>query len=270
MTATSRLLPQLPDLAAIQDLIAQGGLFAVNHSGGKDSQAMMALLRQIVPASQLLVVHAVLEEVEWEGVLEHIQATISSLPLVLARPASTFFQMVDRRQMFPSPKNRQCTSDLKRGPIEREIRRFLAGRPDFGGLVVNCMGMRAQESSSRAKLATLKPSAKNSVAGRTWLDWLPIHHLTAEEVFAVIAEAGQAPHWAYNAGMTRLSCCFCIMASQGDLRTAARLNPVLYARVVAKEKEIGHTLSMTGKGLEEITGVMVGGTPPAGSVLEIV
>jgi DNA sulfur modification protein DndC len=255
MTTTARLSAQLPDLQAVQGLIADGVLFVVNHSGGKDSQAMMALLTGLVPASQLLVVHAVLEEVEWEGVLEHIQGTIGSIELIQARPASTFFQMVDRRQMFPSPKNRQCTSDLKRGPIEREIRRFLAANPQFGGRIVNCMGMRAQESSSRAKLTTLKPSAKNSVAGRTWFDWLPLHNLTETEVFTVIAEAGQKPHWAYGAGMTRLSCCFCIMASQGDLRTAARLNPVLYARMVAKEKEVGHTLSMLGKGLEEVTGI---------------
>lgn len=256
MTTTSRLLRQLPNLQDIQALVARGALFAVNHSGGKDSQAMMALLTRLIPADQLLVIHAVLEEVEWEGVLEHIQATIGGAEMILARPVTTFFQMVDRRQMFPSPKNRQCTSDLKRGPIEREIRRFLAARPQFGGLVVNCMGMRAQESSSRSKLATLKPSVKNSVAGREWLDWLPLHEVTEEEVFQVIAEAGQKPHWAYGAGMTRLSCCFCIMASQGDLRTAARLNPALYSRVVAKEKEIGHTLSMEGRGLEEVTGIM--------------
>jgi DNA sulfur modification protein DndC len=245
----------LQDLPAIQALVARGALFVLNHSGGKDSQAMTALVRQVVPARQLLVVHAILEEVEWEGVQEHVQDTIGGLPLLLATPASTFFQMVDRRQMFPSPKNRQCTSDLKRTPIEREVRRYLARHPEFGGLVVNCMGMRAQESSGRAKLATLKRSAKNSKAGREWLEWLPIHELTEADVFAVIQAAGQEPHWAYRAGMTRLSCCFCIMASQGDLRTAARLNPALYSRMVAKEKEIGHSLSMTGRGLEDVTGI---------------
>lgn len=245
------------ELAKIIALRDRGALFVISHSGGKDSQAMAAVVRELVPDAQILVVHAALGDVEWEGVLEHIQATTTALPLVLAHAASTFWDMVDRRQMFPSPKNRQCTSDLKRGPIEREVRRYLAAHPEFAGLVVMCMGMRAQESTSRAKLETLKLSTSNSKAGREWYDWLPIHDLTERDVFAIIAQAGQEPHWAYAAGMTRLSCCFCIMASQGDLTTAAKLNPELYARYVAKERELGFTLSMSGKYLPEITGVEV-------------
>ena len=36
----------------IIDLIARGALFVINHSGGKDSQAMYLLLRGLVPAAQ--------------------------------------------------------------------------------------------------------------------------------------------------------------------------------------------------------------------------
>ena len=78
-------------------------------------------------------------------------------------------------------------------------------------------------------------------------------------MFALIARAGQQPHPAYAAGMTRLSCCFCIMASRQDLTTAARLVPALYARYVATEKRLGQTMMMpkagVKQGLEEITGV---------------
>lgn len=241
----------------IHELIAQGALFVCNHSAGKDSQAMFALLSRLVPARQLLVVHAVLPEVEWPGIVEHIQATIGEAPLVFARAVKTFFEMVEHRGMFPSPANRQCTSDLKRGPIEREIRRYLADHPEFEGRVVNCMGMRAQESASRKKLETFKRSPKNSVAGRTWYEWLPIHAMSADEVFATIAAAGQRPHPAYAAGMTRLSCCFCIMASEADLTTAARLAPDLYRRYVETEERLGFTLSMSRRPLTEITGVAV-------------
>lgn len=160
--------------------------------------------------------------------------------------------------MFPSPQQRQCTSDLKRGPIERTIRQHIKAT-GHSGLVVNCMGMRAQESSSRAKLTTFKLNAKNSVAGREWYDWLPIHDWSEDYVFLRIAAAGQSPHWAYAAGMTRLSCCFCIMASKGDLTTAARLNPPLYRKYVDLEKKLGVTMLMPVKGerrtLEQVTGV---------------
>jgi DNA sulfur modification protein DndC len=162
---------------------------------------------------------------------------------------------VERRGMFPSPQQRQCTSDLKRGPIDREIRRYLAAHPEFQGRVVNCMGMRAQESAQRAKAATFKRSERNSVAGREWFDWLPIHDMTAAEVFDTIRAAGEKPHWAYAAGMSRLSCMFCVMASAHDLRTAARLNPEAYAERVALERRIGHTISMDGRSLEDVTGI---------------
>lgn len=226
----------------IAELAAAGALFVINHSGGKDSQAMTIRLREVIPADQLVIVHAELPGVDWPGIVEHIEATAGDLPLHLCRAPKTFFQMVERRGMFPSPKYRQCTSDLKRGPIDRTIRQILKARG--GRVVVNCLGMRAAESSARAKASTFKRSTRNSVAGRSWFDWLPIHELTTAEVFATIADAGQVPHPAYAAGMTRLSCCFCIMQSQADLVTAADLAPALLAQYAATERRLGVTMMM--------------------------
>lgn len=248
---------QLEVPPAVRRLIASGALFAVNHSGGKDSQAMLALLRQVVPARQLVVIHAHLDGEEWDGVEAHVRATAGALPVIIAKPATTFQAMVERRGMFPSPQQRQCTSDLKRTPIDRELRRYLAAHPEFRGQVVSCMGLRAQESASRAKAMTFKPSARNSRAGRAWFDWLPIHSLTVDQVFRAIREAGQEPHWAYAAGMSRLSCMFCIMSSQADLRTAARLNPAAYVARVQLERKVGHTINMEGRPLDQVVGIPV-------------
>jgi 3'-phosphoadenosine 5'-phosphosulfate sulfotransferase (PAPS reductase)/FAD synthetase len=228
---------------AIAAEIKAGALFAISHSGGKDSQAMTILLREVVPPEQIVVVHAPLGRVEWPGTLRHIQRTTEGLPLILAEARTDLLAMVRRRGRWPTPGIRQCTSDLKRGPITREVRRYLHARPRHGLRVVSCMGMRADESARRAKQAPLKPNARNSVAGRHWLDWLPIHHLTEAEVFETIAAVGQRPHWVYLAGMSRCSCSFCIMASRDDLRRAAQLRPKLAAEYVALEEEIGHTLS---------------------------
>ena len=60
----------------IQQLIDAGAIFVCSHSGGKDSQAMYCLLRLLVPANQIIVVHAHLGEVEWAGVQDHIRANI--------------------------------------------------------------------------------------------------------------------------------------------------------------------------------------------------
>lgn len=239
----------------IAALISRGALFVHNHSGGKDSQASFLKLRQHVPARQIIVVHAVLGEVEWAGSEEHIRATIGDTPLLLAHAKSSFFDIVERRGMFPSPSNRQCTSDLKRGPIEREIRRYLKAHPKFGGLIVNCMGMRAQESPGRSKLKPFKFNARNSVAGREWYDWLLIHDMREDEVFAEIERAGQKSFWTYGAGMKRKSCTFCIMACDSDLTLGAKLRPDLYAKYVDAERRHGFTLSMSRRTLPEITGI---------------
>jgi 3'-phosphoadenosine 5'-phosphosulfate sulfotransferase (PAPS reductase)/FAD synthetase len=242
----------------IRELIDRGALFVVNHSGGKDSQAMFAYVSSLVPASQIVVVHAELPEVDWEGVVDHVKATIGAAPLYLCRSRRTLLEMVEERGMFPSPTLRQCTSDLKRGPIERTIRGISKERGV--GLIVNCMGLRAEESSSRAKAVAFKFSERNSKAGREWYDWLPIHDWPVSRVWQEIADAGQEPHWAYKKGMSRLSCCFCIMASKADLTRAAELNPVLYKRYVDLENKIGQVMLMPTKrdgrrSLEQVTGI---------------
>lgn len=246
------------DLPQIQDLVKRGALFVVNHSGGKDSQAMFHYVRKYVPDSQIVVIHAHLPGVEWDGTWDQVQKTTLGLPTYMVQSNRNLLQMVEERGMFPSPKYRQCTSDLKRGPIEKKIRALSKERDN--PLIVNTMGMRAEESSSRSKLETLKLNAGNSKAGREWYDWLPIHHLKKPEVFGIIKDAGQEPHWAYAAGMSRLSCVFCIMGSEKDLKTAAKLSPETYKKYVDLEKKTGQTMMMPKKGgekrtLEQITGI---------------
>jgi len=224
-------------------------LFVVNHSGGKDSQAMYILLRSLIPADQLIIIHADLPEVDWVGIEDHIKV-YSHHPFYVVRANKTFFQMVEHRQKFPSPKNRQCTSDLKRGPINKFIRHYslLNGYK----IIVNCTGIRAEESPARAKKIPFSKNEKLSNSKRTWYEWMPIHSLVTIEVFEIIAAAGEVPFWTYAAGMSRLSCCFCFMASINDLRVAAQLLPILYKRYCDTEIKYNFTLSMSGKFLPQL------------------
>jgi hypothetical protein len=41
---------------------------------------------------------------------------------VVRNPKRTYLEMVEQRRIFPSAQFRQCTSDLKRGPIDKFIR----------------------------------------------------------------------------------------------------------------------------------------------------
>ncbi|MGG3840792.1 phosphoadenosine phosphosulfate reductase family protein [Paenibacillus thiaminolyticus] len=238
----------------VTDLVAQGAIFFVSHSGGKDSQAMYALLKDVIPFNQLVVVHANLGEVEWPGVIEHIEANIVH-QLHVVRAEKTFLGMVEARGMWPSAAYRQCTSDLKRGPIFKFIRRYLRER----GLriAVNCMGLRAAESVARAKRPPFRFNASESCGHRDVWDWLPIFNLTTAEVFQTIADAGQQPFWAYRRN-ERLSCVFCIMGNRNDLRHGAEQNSELYRKYVELERRIGHTMFTSGSEpvfLEDYTGI---------------
>ncbi len=241
-----------------RDMIRQGALVAVNSSAGKDSQAMTILLARIVPRDQLVVVHAPLGEVEWPDTIEHIENTIpAGVPLILAPVASgkTLLDRVQERGKWPGPRTRFCTRDFKISPIERELRRYLKDHPRFAWRIVSAVGIRRDESSARSKRIPWARSDRNSRAGRQWFDWLPIFDLTAADVFRIIREAGQSPHWVYAAGMSRCSCSLCLFSSKSDMRRAAELRPELYQRYTAIERRIGHTLSPSGIPLPALTGI---------------
>ena len=234
----------------------RGALFVVNHSGGKDSQAMTLIIAEHIDPRQLIVVHAALGRVEWPGTITHIRATIPrAVPLLLATATRNpdLLDRVRERKRWPSPRYRYCTSDLKRGPIEREVRRYLAANPRFAGRIVNCMGMRGDESPKRALGQPWHRVDRNCAAGREWYEWRSLHDTTENEVFALIAKAGQSPHWAYRQGMRRLSCSFCFFASRADLRTARVLRPDLYETYRSLEREINHTHSSSGEPLDRVT-----------------
>lgn len=236
----------------IDRLIAAGALFVGNHSGGKDSQAMLVRLLERVPAAQMIVVHASLGEMEWPGAMElaRDQAAAAGLPFIVAHATKSLLEMVERRfesrpevPSWPSASTRQCTSDLKRGPIQREVRRY--AKANGYKVIVNCLGLRAQESPGRAKRAPFRRNERDSNSVNTWYEWLPIHDLSAPEVFSIIEQAGQKPHYAYAEGNDRLSCVFCIMANKRDLKNGRKLRPELFDKYVAMEKLTGYTMHMS-------------------------
>lgn len=244
----------------IDSLIAAGALFVANHSGGKDSQAQLIRLLERVPAAQLLVVHASLGAMEWPGAMElaRDQAAAAGLPFIVAQAKKTLLQMVEHRFVsrpevpsWPSASTRQCTSDLKRDPIVREVRKY--AKANGYKLIVNCLGLRAQESPGRAKRLPMRLNQRETNSVATWYEWLPVHDLSTTEIFGIIEQAGQQPHYAYGLGNDRLSCVFCVMASKKDLVTGHANNPGLLEQYDALEKRTGYTMHMSRIPLVELT-----------------
>lgn len=251
---------QIKNISEIRNLIEKGALFFVGHSGGKDSQAMFAAMSKIVPADQLHVVHADLGEVEHLDVKDFIRSNIDGKDLQIAQAIHAdgskkdFFTTVRARRAsldaqgrfdapaFPSSAARFCTSDLKTGPIWKVIRK-IAGDAK---IVVNCVGIRAEESPARAKKiesrGTMNVNTKNTNSKRQAFDYWPIADWTIDQVWNEIDEKGQERHPAYDAGNDRLSCAFCIFGSRNDLRLAAKTRPELLQKLTDLEADVRTTM----------------------------
>lgn len=213
----------------------------VNHSGGKDSQAMLAALVRLGLKEKIVLVHADLGEMEWEPMHDWIASTGFGLAVNVIKPTLDFFELCRKFKRLPSGLARFCTSELKTMPINRWIKAYCAER----GITkaVSALGLRGQESPLRAKKETLVRS-KAATKALDLTEWLPIHEYTLEQVFAEIAAAGQSPHRVYSMGFSRLSCVFCVFGKKAEHELAAKHRPELFAKIAKLERELGKTIRL--------------------------
>ena len=227
----------------------------ISTSGGKDSALtawyVTELARGLGILDRVHAVHATFPE-EWAGTTDLVRRQTQALgiPLDITKRGEGILDYATRRRMWPDSSSRWCTSEFKRGPIslivtqlvaEARLRRTRNRHQPVR--VLNVMGMRADESRSRAQLAPFRVNQRWTGKGQARIvhDWLPLHGLTTREVWQAIEHLGLEMHPAYQAGMPRLSCCFCIFAGPDALLRAGQLNPELLDRYVQVERAIGHT-----------------------------
>ncbi len=281
----------------IHDFMKQGAALVVSISGGKDGQAMAEEINPIYISygwtGQIYAIHADLGRAEWPQSMPMCQQIAAKhgwpLEIVQRGKGDLVQQIEDRKQalagtgkpFWPSAKNRYCTSDQKRDPINKILRKH--------ELVISCDGLRAEESATRAKKPALAirkritakrlrdlPLAEALNARRPGerlaLDWRPIldwkvaqvyeacgHSLTEltrrRELYAAGHEtealAGWTMHPAYVFGNDRVSCMLCILATANDLRNGATHNPELAEHYFELEV-IGGSTFKSGKSLAEI------------------
>lgn len=233
----------------------------INTSAGKDSQAMTDYVvnecnRQGVPLHRIWMLHCDLglspkgEPIEWPGTMELAQEHAAHYGLrfiVCKRQVRGFLEEVKKRGAWPDQKRRYCTSYFKRDQgkkvltdLANRIRQYKGERVR----ILNCFGFRAQESSRRRKLPELSWNSKASSGIKEVWDWLPIHKMQETEVWETIKRSGVPYHHAYDLGMKRLSCRFCIFAPRGQLLISARNNPALFQEYLDLEREMGHSFKL--------------------------
>lgn len=267
----------LPD--EIREALANGADLVISVSGGKDSDVMTDLLLQMRAffgwSGSVHLIHADLGRAEWPQTRQYVERRAEHLGVPLAvvhHPYGDLLDGIRRRASrrpgappFPSAAARWCTSDWKRSIISKWIRNTF---PD-NRTVVSAMGLRAEESPSRARrpVVSLRKDSCAPNKNRLVYDWLPIHHFSlsevwrvvgyslselesiqrrvrtvrtlGEDIFAYIDRLGFQAHPAYALGNERLSCALCIFGSLGDLRNGREYNPVAYQEMVDIENETG-------------------------------
>lgn len=246
----------------------------INSSGGKDSQSMLDYVAGLTKGHEdkVVVVHADLGRVEWEGTKELAEKQAQHYGFrfeVVKRGQDLLDHIAQRREdldarglhntpAWPSSTTRFCTSDHKRGQVDtlytRLVQESLADGHKGKVKILNCMGFRKDESPARAKRLPFDPgeAVRNNKSGQPVLgrgtngkraidQWLPIHDWNVKHVWDRIKRSGVDHHHAYDLGMPRLSCAFCIFAPKAALLLAGKHNPKLLQTYVDLERKVRHT-----------------------------
>jgi 3'-phosphoadenosine 5'-phosphosulfate sulfotransferase (PAPS reductase)/FAD synthetase len=267
-------VPFEPSTTVPDELIRDADWVVVSSSGGKDSQAMLSYVarraRALGMLDKVVVVHADLGRVEWSGTRELAEeqarlAGVTRFEVVRATGADLLERVILRFQKlkakverearekgedpaavkvppaWPSSAARWCTSDVKRGPIRTLYTRLTDELAHLGRPVriLACIGQRAAESDSRAKLAPVEIDRSASNGKRHITTWRPIHGWSDTRVWREIAESGLPYHEAYDWGNRRLSCVFCVLGCNSDLVNGARQMPELAAAYARTEVTVG-------------------------------
>lgn len=256
-----------PDLATYDIIL-------VNSSAGKDSQtclrAVSIAARAAGVSNRIVVVHADLGRVEWPGTRELAERQTTFYPpihrgwpssspgglrfVTCRRGNDLLTQMEFERRKWPDRGNRWCTSDQKTAQVARVMTALVhehreviqVGREGRGKgsmrqvRILNCLGIRAQESPKRAAEVPFRFQERGS-NGRRHVDrWYPIFDWSIDQVWEDIRASGVPHHPAYDLGMPRLSCAFCVFASRTALTLAAQHLPALADEYVRVELVTGY------------------------------
>jgi 3'-phosphoadenosine 5'-phosphosulfate sulfotransferase (PAPS reductase)/FAD synthetase len=239
----------------------------IGISGGKDCQALayrvQAHLDTIGHAGSRALIHSDLGRVEWRdsiSVCERLAERLGWELIVVRRAAG---DMMDRwlsrweanvgryaalscvKLIMPwsSAVARFCTSDQKSSVIARAVR-----ARHLSGTVISAVGIRREESTARARAPVAKRDERLTRARGIGLAWNPLFLWPRADVLDYIRSRGDVLHMAYRIyGSSRVSCAFCVLASQGDLLAATRCedNAAIYREMV--DLEIRSTFSFQSK-----------------------
>lgn len=241
----------------------------ISVSGGKDSHAMLFLVRDLadrqgVPREKLLAMYAD-TGMEWHNAGSHVQALCKAAGVELVtvypvRPMIEQFRfvgdsLVEKNRIrkleikraaiqFPTVKCRYCTSRQKMDPMDKLTRRY-------SGKLLKVTGERWAESKARSTYAEFISVPRLNSRDRQVFGWRPMLAFSEADIWAMVRDTGVPRHVCYEMGCGRLGCAGCIFSSDRDLRIEMRENPHIFEALDRLEVESGYTMSMTGKRIRD-------------------
>lgn len=258
---------QLRFINGVLDLRQFDKIF-ISVSGGKDSHAMLFLVRDLadrqgVPREKLLAMYAD-TGMEWHNAAEHVEALCKAagVGLETVYPARTLIERMKwqgqrfiergiiRRDgkpncvMFPSPHCRYCTSKQKQEPMDKLVRRY-------SGKLLKVTGERWAESKARSTYTEFVSVPRLNSRERTVYGWRPMLAYLEADIWAMVRDTGVPRHVCYEMGCGRLGCAGCIFSKDHELRIEMRENPDIFEALDRLEIESGYTMSMTGKRIRD-------------------
>jgi 3'-phosphoadenosine 5'-phosphosulfate sulfotransferase (PAPS reductase)/FAD synthetase len=226
----------------------------ISISGGKDSHAMLFLLRDMAEKQGVLdrIVCTYMDTgMEWHNADAHVRylcGVAGVRVVVLKHKRGLLDEFISRsdknygKRCFPSPSCRYCTSNFKVDPHDKHIR-------TLRGNILCCTGERRQESLTRAGYADFYRYEKLTLQNGTRnVDfWRPVLDYQLADIWAVIKDSGAKRHEAYDLGAKRLGCAGCIFSSDRDLKIEMENNQEIFHKLDKIEADSGSTMAV-GKG----------------------
>ena len=231
------------DQHIVEALINQSPILA-GASGGKDSACMIILLAKFLTSinytGQKLICHADLGEIEHIESIDEVRRLADFVGWelkVVRREKGGLLERYTQRwrdncrrwaklecvnliSPWPQANAPFCRSETKVAPITQAAVRLYPR-----ALILNVIGLRAEESAKRAKNPISKPNDKLSRAdGTQGRDWFPILHTTIETVWLTHRNANFPRHPQYDRGNERISCAYCFLASKNDWEKGAAVS----------------------------------------------
>lgn len=246
---------QLRFINGVLDLRQFDKIF-ISVSGGKDSHAMLFLVRDLadrqgVPREKMLAMYAD-TGMEWYNAGEHVQALCKAagVELVTVYPVRPMLETFKKRMkipqfvIFPTTKCRFCTGYHKADPMDKLVRKF-------SGKVLKVTGERWAESKARSTYTEFVSVPRLNSRERTVYGWRPMLAYSEADIWAMVRDTGVPRHVCYEMGCNRLGCAGCIFSKDHELRIEMRENPAIFEALDRLEVESGYTMSITGKRIRD-------------------